>query len=44
MATFNVTVAPISRLYEAKQVVLIPNLSDTLQVFWSYSSVSTLEK
>ena len=44
MAAFNETGAFTSRWYEVEQVVLIPNLSETLEDFWSHSSVFTLEK
>ena len=33
-----------SRWYEVEQIVLIPNLSETLEDFWSHSSVFALEK
>ena len=44
MATFSETRAPSSRKYIAEQGVLIPNLSETLQSSWLYSSTSALEK
>ena len=44
MAAFSETGAFTSRLHEAEQIVLIPNLPETLQVFWSHSSVFVLEK
>ena len=44
MAAFSEMGAFTSRLHEVEQVVLIPNLSETLQAFWSYFSVFTLEK
>ena len=44
MAAFNDTVAFTSRWYEVEQVVLIPNLSETLEDFCSHSSVFALEK
>ena len=44
MAAFNETGAFTSRWYEVEQVVLIPNLSATLEDFWSHSSVFTYSK
>ena len=44
MAAFNDTVAFTSRWYEVEQVVLIPNLSETLEDFWSHYSVFALER
>ena len=44
MAAFSETGAFTSRWYEVEQVVLIPNLSETLEDFWSHSSVFALEK
>ena len=39
MAGFSETVAPTSRWYVGKQGVIIPNVSDILQSYWSNSSV-----
>ena len=44
MAAFTETGAFTSRWYEVEQVVLIPNLSETLEDFCSHSSVFALEK
>ena len=44
VAAFSETGAFDSRWYEVEQVVLIPNLSETLEDFWSHSSVFALEK
>ena len=44
MAAFSETGAFTSRWYEVEQVVLIPNLSETLEDFWSHSSLFALEK
>ena len=44
MAAFNETGEFTSRWYEVEQVVLIPNLSETLEDFCSHSSVFALEK
>ena len=43
MTAFSETGAFTSRRYEVEQVVLILNLSDTLEDFWSHSSVFALE-
>ena len=44
MAAFSETGAFTSRWYQVEQVVLIPNLSETLEDFWSHYSVFALEK
>ena len=44
MAAFSETGEFTSRWYEVEQVVLIPNLSETLEDFCSHSSVFALEK
>ena len=44
MAAFSETGGFTSRWYEVEQVILIPNLSETLEDFWSHSSVFELEK
>ena len=44
VATSSETCAPTSRKYVAEQDMLMPNLSETDQSFWSNSSVSDLEK
>ena len=44
MAAFSETGAFTSRWYKMEQVVLIPNLSETLEDFWSHSSLFALEK
>ena len=44
MAAFRETGAFTSRWYEVEQVVLIPNFPETLEGFWSHSSVFALEK
>ena len=44
MAAFSETGAFTSRWYEVEQVVLIPNLSETLEDFRSHSSIFALEK
>ena len=44
MAAFSEMGAFTSGRYEVEQVVLIPNLSETLEDFWSHSSVFALEK
>ena len=44
MATFHETRAPTSIKYAAEQDITMPNLSQSLQLFWSHSSVFALEK
>ena len=44
VAAFSETGAFTSKWYEVEQVVLIPNLSETFEDFWSHSSVFALEK
>ena len=44
MAAFSEMGAFTSGRYEVEQVVLIPNLSETLEDFWSHSSIFALEK
>ena len=44
MAAFGETRSPTSRKYVAEQGIMMPNLLQTLQSFWSHSSVFVLEK
>ena len=43
VATFNKTRVPTSRKYVAEQGIIMPNLLQALQSFWSHSSVFALE-
>ena len=44
MAALNETGVPASRCCVAEQGIIMPNLWQTLQSFWSYSSVFALGK
>ena len=43
MVTFSETRGPTSREYVGSQGVMMPNLLQTVQCFWSHSSVFALE-
>ena len=44
MATFRETCAVPSRKYVSEPGMIIPNLSEKLQFFWSHASVFALER
>ena len=44
VATVNETLAATSKIYAAKQDIMMPNLLRTIQFFWLHSSVFAFER